>query len=55
MVDLVIDEASENYKGLLIQYCQERGVAATDVHRDTARSGGCTSLAGDRVLRRPRL
>ena len=26
MVDLVIDEASENYKGLLIQYCQERGL-----------------------------
>ena len=26
MADLVPDEASENYKGLLIQYCQERGL-----------------------------
>ena len=26
MVDVVPDEASENYKGLLIQYCQERGL-----------------------------
>ncbi|MDE0684711.1 MAG: putative dsRNA-binding protein [Candidatus Poribacteria bacterium] len=26
MADLALDEASENYKGLLIQYCQERGM-----------------------------
>ena len=26
MADLAPDEASENYKGLLIQYCQERGL-----------------------------
>ena len=26
MADVVPDEASENYKGLLIQYCQERGL-----------------------------
>lgn len=26
MADVVLDEASENYKGLLIQYCQERGL-----------------------------
>ncbi|MCY3741267.1 MAG: putative dsRNA-binding protein [Candidatus Poribacteria bacterium] len=26
MADLAPDEASENYKGLLIQYCQERGM-----------------------------
>lgn len=26
MADVVFDEASENYKGLLIQYCQERGL-----------------------------
>ena len=26
MADMLPDEASENYKGLLIQYCQERGL-----------------------------
>ena len=27
MADLATDEISENYKGLLIQYCQERGLS----------------------------
>ena len=27
MADLATDTAVENYKGLLIQYCQERGLS----------------------------
>ena len=58
MADLAIDETSENYKGLLIRYCQERGLrqptyTETQHGRSDAPEWQVTVSYGDHVYETP--
>ena len=51
MADLATGEILENYKGLLIQYCQERGLSQPTYTETQHGPSGCAELAGNGGLR----